>query len=944
MAHCPSAEQLHVLLAEDASGPAVERLLVHVQHCTGCQELLERLTSAANQFSEQLPMARACAHPDDGEPDVQFLEQLRQALPRPNRCCPVEPEVGPESVRRLAQDTPGSASPQSRTATGGLLEPPPKLAGYEILRELGRGGMGVVYEARQLSLDRPVALKMLLNGPHAAPHSLARFRREAEIIARLHHPQIVQIYEIGTQDGRPFFSMEFVAGGNLAEHLAGTPQDPRSAAQLVQNLAQALQVMHREGIIHRDLKPANILLQRIITAEDAEERRGKPTDLLPLRSSVSSVVKDFFPKITDFGLAKQVALSPQGTVPGGLTGSEAVLGTPSYMAPEQAQTNATGMGPWTDIYALGAILYELLTGRPPFRAAASLDTVLQVLYAEPVPPRRFQPAVPRDLETICLKCLHKEPRRRYSAAQALAEDLGRFLAGEPIRARPIGWWGQAWRWARRRPAVAALAGVSALAGLGLVAGGLWHYHEQTEAFRRTEWVVQEALDTMSRLVRLDDGTAERLQPEEFRRRLGKEVGAFYEHLLANAEKQGESVRRRIGTIHFDLAKIHEFLGQPEQTLTQLHEACALQEQLVAAYPDKADYRAELVLTYLNLGMFFSESRRLSEAEEWLAKARDLCEPLVSQHPDVPAYQSRLAQCYHDLASHCLFKADHAAAQAAFEKAVALTDRLVHDHPGVAAYRYALAEHHINLVLAYGGLGKQDQALASADQAIRLLEALRQEDPQYPDYAHRLASAYMNRGCVAITTGQPERALESYTRAVDMLEPWHRKAPQWARFRLELAAAHGGTADALMHLNRPAESLSHWRRLLELDQGPQRHLNRLRYSLALVQAGDYAAAAAEGEALAASANVSADILYNVACLYSLCSRAVAADERLSLDDRERLAEHYAVRAITALSKADAAGMFQSQANRQHFKEDPDFLPLRPRKDFQKLLKAVEHRAP
>jgi serine/threonine protein kinase len=293
--------------------------------------------------------------------------------------------------------------------------------GYDILGELGRGGMGVVYKARQVKANRIVALKMILSGAHADETDLARFRTEAEAIARLQHPHIVQVYEVGEHDGKPFFSLEFCAGGSLNDRLDGTPLQPKEAAQLVETLARAMQAAHEKNVIHRDLKPANVLL-----AEDGQL------------------------KISDFGLAKK---TDEGA---GQTVSGSIVGTPSYMAPEQADGRSREVGPAADVYALGAILYELLTGRPPFKAATPLDTALQVIRDEPVPPRRLQPKTPTDLETICLKCLHKEPKRRYATARDLAEDLERFQAGRPVQARPVGLLEGSWRWCRRNPAVAGL--------------------------------------------------------------------------------------------------------------------------------------------------------------------------------------------------------------------------------------------------------------------------------------------------------------------------------------------------------------------------------------------------------------------------------------------------------------------------------------------------------
>ena len=332
------------------------------------------------------------------------------------------------------------------------LTPPswPVMADYEILGQLGSGGMGVVYKARQRSLNRLVALKMIRTGIRDNPDLLARFKIEAEAVARLHHPHIVQIHELGDFEGSPFISLELLEGGSLRERLAGNPQPARKATELVATLAEAMQAAHRADIVHRDLKPANILF-----------------------------TTDGVLKVTDFGLAKRVERGSE------LTHTGAVLGTPSYMAPEQARGRVHEIGPAADIYSLGAILYEMLTGRPPFKGTTVVETIRQVAEEEPVSPSRLQSRLPRDLVTICLKCLAKEPHKRYPTAEALAEDLHRCLAGEPIRARRTSVVGRGVKWARREPATALLLTVTVAALMGLAGTGLW-YHDYLRNQERHE--------------------------------------------------------------------------------------------------------------------------------------------------------------------------------------------------------------------------------------------------------------------------------------------------------------------------------------------------------------------------------------------------------------------------------------------------------------------------
>ena len=426
---------------------------------------------------------------------------------------------------------------------------------YELIREVARGGMGVVFEARQVSLNRPVALKMILTGILASEDDRRRFRLEAEAVANLDHAQIVPIYEVGEHAGFSYFSMKLIPGGSLATRLGEFADRPRDAARVVATVARGVHHAHQRGILHRDLKPSNVLL----------DDQGAP-------------------HVVDFGLAKRT--EPAGE----LTASGAVMGTPAYMAPEQAMGKRGQVTIATDVYGLGAILYTLLAGKAPFGGESVIDTLEQVKLRVPDPPSSAERAVPRDLQTICLKCLEKDPARRYASAEALAADLERYLRGEPITARRVGRVERAWLWAKRRPAIAALSAATLLA---VLAGILAVIAVQARANRtlrdknaelaktntlldqqrsRAEQREQQAIEAVKRF---RDAVAEEpklknnTELEDLRKRLLKEPLAFFkslrEQLQADNDTRPEALER-LGNAAFELGKLTNEIGDKQDAL------------------------------------------------------------------------------------------------------------------------------------------------------------------------------------------------------------------------------------------------------------------------------------------------------------------------------------------------------------------------------------------
>jgi serine/threonine protein kinase len=399
------------------------------------------------------------AHPASGPGSATEASPRGSWRAPPSDATPPMSDVAPEEAATRMQDRAATAF-----RAGGM----PDIPGYEIIAEIGRGGMGVVYKARQLDLNRPVALKMIIGEFHR-PEQLIRFKLEAETAARVRHTNVVQVYDSGTWNGLPYLVLEWVDGGSLATYVKHNRQSPRAAARMISVLARALHATHCSGIIHRDLKPGNILVARTDGNTPTQTRTAVTAAThahgIGVTLAIDGQPVGLVPKVTDFGLAKEMTSDTH------LTETGRVLGTPEYMAPEQAAGRQRDVGPPTDVYALGIILYQMLAGRTPFyHADGAIEIMRRVIEEEPKPPRADDVRVPRDLQTICMKCLQKLPAKRYATAAELADDLDAFLDKRPISARPTGKLERMWKWAARRPAVAALAAGLVIALVGGVTG------------------------------------------------------------------------------------------------------------------------------------------------------------------------------------------------------------------------------------------------------------------------------------------------------------------------------------------------------------------------------------------------------------------------------------------------------------------------------------------
>ncbi len=762
-----------------------------------------------------------------------------------------------EQIGQEAFLTPVAISGESEMTQEGTPEAGFDPPGYQLLCELGRGGMGVVYLARHLGLDRQVAVKMTLAGDRASPQDLARLRAEVEALAALHHPNIVQILDVGADQGRPFFAMELVRGGSLKDRLSGAPLPQGRAATLVQTLARAVAAAHHRGIVHRDLKPANILF--------AVDQSGPASGLADLPDSTDPW--DGIPKIGDFSLARRLGDDRH------LTETGQILGTPGYMAPEQADGQGPA-GPAVDVHALGAILYEMLTGRPPFRGATSVETIQQVRTLEPVRPRRLNPGVPRDLETICLKCLEKDPGRRYATAQDLADDLERYHQSRPLLARADSFARRARKWGRRNPAAAVAIGILGLLSVVLATATLavWQQMALTRAAKarsdadlvRARKALESTLDMVSGQPHLNEAELTDAQKQSLLNAM-----SLYEQLALEVEDSDPAARLNMGIAYRRVAEAIPRFDHRDVEGTERRYLRSVQvlDGLVAEHPDDRTSRLELSRTLYALGNEYDNEDRLQEAGPPLERARLLASGLAGNPADQDA-RYQLGRCQAGLARWLGRVGRTEDERATYAEAVRVVEGLAREFPDVHAYqieralirqaqamqcartgrfeeavplyRMASAEFEVlvtrfprSMILLSGGVGGSNNGLGQvlmrldrleeAEEAIlRSLEARRKAHWFWPNDVsslHGMALSQGSYGQMLVRARRHDEARKSYQEALGFQQQMVDRFPTPISRCEELAYLHGSLAWLCLFApddsRDPSTALQHARRANEI---------------------------------------------------------------------------------------------------------------------------------